>query len=96
MRLNRYHPIPSFVIRLGHTVLLITAHEIYVNTRFHSWPNSGRSTNPGNVDCISRCILPIRQQIRMKGALRSPNAVSSEAILVSGTTQIGKFDLGFR
>ena len=50
MRLNRDHTVPIVPEGLGHAILLIAAHKIYVNTRFHRWPQFvEQSSNPGNI-----------------------------------------------
>src|ERR1700722_5981097 len=62
--LDRDHPLPAFVVGLGHTFLLIAAHEIYVHARLHRRPKAVKdSTDPGNVAGISRSVGPVRQQI---------------------------------
>ena len=53
MRLHCDHAIPAFVIRLGHAVLLVAAHEIYVDARFHRRAELvEESANPGDIGGI--------------------------------------------
>jgi hypothetical protein len=64
VRLNRDHTVPSLLISLGHAILLVAAHKIYVNTRFHSRPKFVEEpTNPGNIADICGLLRPVRQQI---------------------------------
>src|SRR5580700_9916446 len=64
VRRDRNHTVPSFVIGLGHAVLLVTTHKVYVNTRFHSWPKFiEEPAYPGNVAGVRGCIRPASQQI---------------------------------
>src|SRR5580704_9308246 len=64
MRLDRDHTIPAFVIGLGHTILLVAAHEIDIDPRPHGWAQLGKETaNPGNIVGVGRGFRPVRQQI---------------------------------
>ncbi len=97
MRLNRYHTVPSFLISLGHAILLVAAHKIYVNTRFHSRPKLVEEpANPGNIVDICGLFRPVRQQIHDERSA----AIAERGLLrvdpSSRAAKIGKFNLGFR
>src|SRR5450755_1384363 len=90
------HTIPSFAIRLGDAILLIAAHEIYVDTWLHVWPEfSEEASNPGNIAGIGGWVGPVGQQIQDEGSA----AITERGLLgwdqPRRTSKIGKFNLSF-
>src|SRR5258706_4542827 len=96
-RLNCDDTVPSFLISLGDAILLVAAHKIYVNTRFHRWLKLvEESANPGNIAGIRGRFRPVRQQIHDEGSAAIAECGLVRCDPCRRATKIGKFNLGFR
>src|SRR5258708_31144875 len=96
VRLNRDHTVPSILISLGHSILLIATHKIYVDARLHTWTKFiEESANPGNVADIRRRIRPVRQQIHDERSAPIPECGLVRGDTPRRATEIGKLNLSF-
>jgi len=74
------------------TVLLIAIHEVYVNAWLHRWPQLvEQSGDPRNIRGSSDVSAQVASRLMMKGALRSPKAVSLADLCLS-PAKIGEFN----
>jgi hypothetical protein len=97
VRLDRYDAVPSLVISLRHAILFISAHEVYVNARFHCGPKFfEESANPGYIAGISGWLRPVRQQIHDERSTAVTECGLVSADPCRRATKIGQFNLGFR
>src|SRR5437879_4980129 len=97
VRFNGDHAVPSLVVRLGYAVLLVAAHEIDVDARFHRWPKlTEQSANPRNISSIRRGIRPVGKQIHDERSATIAERGLFRCDLRRRSAEIGKFNLCVR
>src|SRR5215472_8280279 len=64
MRFDGHQAVPTFLIRLGHAVCLVAAHEVYVDSRLHCRPKLAKKrTGPAHVSGIAGRLRPVGEQV---------------------------------